>query len=381
MNDNRKNLSMRISTDVSLKLKTDLRLFNILKKDEKDFMGLVKELQRDLLFLKLTSNYYGCPPVLYRRKIKNSGYAWKDNLENENVVRTMDSSYISGGLMEGKEKVVRMIQKMGPEDFEKCFLHDNPPSKDMVCKHYSLSSSDYEDIKNFVNGFIMAYENVPVMKLPSNYYKLIASISVTPPPERPPKAGNPWMAPEAPCSCGGVTGDRLRIEYTNIHYARGIYRINEDSLRLLKDSDRLNKDEKKHLKDLLDLIKIINWKGLGLNRVIESLVQHQREYFLKKEKFLKPMSQRQLAREIDLNPSTVSRIVFSKSLRTPWGEEVPLKNFFLSKKSYIIDKMKKILMKDKNISDNQIAEFLHHKYGVKISRRSVNLYRNIIKRE
>ena len=90
------------------------------------------------------------------------------------------------------------------------------------------------------------------------------------------------------------------------------------------------------------------------------------------------MSQRTLASQIGISHSSVSRIINRKTLKMPWGSEIPLKDFFLSRKKFLIDKVSDILLKygkgDK-LTDREIGDILNRKYGLKISRRSVNLYR------
>ena len=96
-----------------------------------------------------------------------------------------------------------------------------------------------------------------------------------------------------------------------------------------------------------------------------------------------PMSQRSFAAEIGISNSSVSRITAFKSLVAPWGEELSLRSLFISRKRYIIDIIRDMLQKSEAeaFTDEELKGRLADKYGLKISRRSVNLYRKEIKKD
>jgi len=55
---------------------------------------------------------------------------------------------------------------------------------------------------------------------------------------------------------------------------------------------------------------------------------------------------------------------------------VKLKDLFLAKNAFIIDKIKAILgAAEEHLTDTEVTEALRNKYGIRVSRRSVNLYR------
>ena len=94
---------------------------------------------------------------------------------------------------------------------------------------------------------------------------------------------------------------------------------------------------------------------------------------------MEPLSQRAFAAGLRLSPSTISRLIAGRSLKTPDMSEVPLRDFFPSKKEYIIDRIRKIMARPgaarRRLSDRLIACGLLERFGIKVSRRTVNLYR------
>jgi len=103
--------------------------------------------------------------------------------------------------------------------------------------------------------------------------------------------------------------------------------------------------------------------------------------FLKDGKSLKPLTITELARELSLHESTVSRAIKDKFVETPFGT-FPLKSFF--KKGIggeSVDSIKALIKeiidsedKSKPLSDSKIASVLKER-GIKIARRTVAKYR------
>ena len=93
----------------------------------------------------------------------------------------------------------------------------------------------------------------------------------------------------------------------------------------------------------------------------------------------------EFARQLNVNPSTISRAIANKYLESPWGIH-KLKFFFTAPvgqtdKHLILNKIKEIVEKeDKSspLSDTQIARKLSRQ-GIIISRRTVSKYRDLLK--
>lgn len=144
-------------------------------------------------------------------------------------------------------------------------------------------------------------------------------------------------------------------------------------------------EENKYLKEQYQKAKIL-LQNIGkreetLAAVAEAIVDWQREFFEKGKASLKPMNLLDIAQELDVHESTVSRAVRDKYLECRWGI-FELKYFFSNKTSdgnncNVLTCIQEIIRsenKQKPLSDAKIAEQLE-KEGIRISRRTVTKYR------
>lgn len=152
-----------------------------------------------------------------------------------------------------------------------------------------------------------------------------------------------------------------------------------------------NTDTVKYVKDKLNsamyLIKSINQRKNTIYRILEKIVEVQKNYFDFGEAFLKPMTLKEIADSLDIHESTVSRAIKDKYINTDRGT-VKIKDLFttgLSKLDSFENVSAKIIKKEiskiieeedksKPISDQKICDILQEK-GIDISRRTVAKYR------
>lgn len=118
------------------------------------------------------------------------------------------------------------------------------------------------------------------------------------------------------------------------------------------------------------------------------IVKLQEEFFYKGPKFLKPLTMKEVAEEIGLSESTISRLSSSKYIQTEWGIH-EIKYFFTnavskdSPNNQSAESIREIIKeiyegeKDKKISDQKIVDILQNR-GIKIARRTVAKYRKIL---
>jgi len=134
------------------------------------------------------------------------------------------------------------------------------------------------------------------------------------------------------------------------------------------------------------LIQTIEQRRRTMIKVMNCIIREQREFFDKGIAFLRPLTLQQVARQIDMHESTVSRVCSGKYVQTPRGV-FELKFFFSSgletedgedvSARTARDIIKTLIdEEDKKdpLSDQRIAELLHGK-GLKIARRTVAKYR------
>jgi RNA polymerase sigma-54 factor len=135
------------------------------------------------------------------------------------------------------------------------------------------------------------------------------------------------------------------------------------------------------------MIQAIEQRRQTMLKVMNFIVDRQREFFEKGVEYLKPLTLREVADVINMHESTVSRVTNEKYVQTPRGL-LPLKFFFSSGLSTttgedasarsIKAQIEKLVADEstKNpLTDQQIVELFEQK-GVKIARRTVAKYRD-----
>ncbi|WPC42172.1 RNA polymerase factor sigma-54 [Clostridium sp. JS66] len=147
---------------------------------------------------------------------------------------------------------------------------------------------------------------------------------------------------------------------------------------------------KEKLNSAIFLIKSIQHRKSTIYRVLEKILELQRDYFEYGNKYLKPMTLKEISESLEMHESTVSRAIRDKYIYTNSGT-IKIKDLFttgLSKSSTGEDVSTKIIKdaikdlidkenKEKPLSDQAICDILTDK-GMNISRRTVAKYREEI---
>ena len=138
------------------------------------------------------------------------------------------------------------------------------------------------------------------------------------------------------------------------------------------------------------LLKSIEQRQKTIYRVTKSILRFQKKFFEKGIHFLRPLVLKNVAEDIDVHESTVSRITTNKYVHTPQGI-FELKYFFTSgieqgkgeavSSKRIKDMIMQMVQKENLKSpytDLQIADVLERKSGIKVARRTVAKYREAL---
>lgn len=137
-------------------------------------------------------------------------------------------------------------------------------------------------------------------------------------------------------------------------------------------------------------IACIQQRRQTLMKIMQAIVEKQYEFFDKGPKFLRPMIYKDIADEIMMDISTISRVVNGKYVQSPMGIH-ELKYFFSEglttdsgeevSNKHIKERLKELIeAEDKNspVSDDRLAEILNEE-GIHIARRTVAKYREQLK--
>jgi RNA polymerase sigma-54 factor len=166
--------------------------------------------------------------------------------------------------------------------------------------------------------------------------------------------------------------------------------INENlAQRMLKDPKAKEFISEK-LRSAQWLIRAIEQRRRTIIKVTECIVEKQKEFLEKGVGYLKPMILRDVAESVGMHESTISRVTSNKYVHTPQGL-FELKYFFNSSIHRVADEdiasesvkqaIKKIIAaedKSNPYSDQAIVKILEDTDGIKIARRTVAKYREML---
>ncbi|MEH7119086.1 RNA polymerase factor sigma-54 [Neobacillus vireti] len=153
-----------------------------------------------------------------------------------------------------------------------------------------------------------------------------------------------------------------------------------------------NKQVSRFLQDKVQdyqwILRSIEQRKETLTKVVMKIVEKQPVFFQKGSQYLVPMTMKEIANELEIHESTVSRAVREKYVQTPIGT-FPLKTFFTSTIQTVSDdestsstqvknEISKLIAeekKEKPLSDQDMVEQLKLQKGILVSRRTVAKYR------
>ena len=295
--------------------------------------------------------------------------------------------------IEDVENVITLIQSFDPvgvaaRDLRECLL--------IQAKHFNL---DNTIVTKIISDHLGHLEN--------KNYKLIAKAlkikiddvlaAVTIIRDLEPKPGREFNDEEPYYIIPDIYVYKLEDEFVIMLNEDGMPRLQLNSYyqNAIKKNEVIQDNVKSYLKDKMRsaawLIRSIHQRQKTIYRVMESILSFQQEFFEKGIMFLKPMVLRDVAEEISMHESTISRVTTNKYVHTPQGI-FELKYFFNSSiksfngdfvSSASVQDQIKHLIEDENpkkpYSDEKISKILRDKYNIDIARRTVAKYRENMK--
>ncbi len=286
------------------------------------------------------------------------------------------------------EKVLKVIQKFDPpgigaRDLQECLLIQLTETAEPNALAITVIRDHFEDFKN------KRFEKIAKkMGISIEEFKQVLSIIT----KLNPKPGEGYQS----LYDNSITPDvivqkedddfKIILNDWNIPHLR----INNSYRKLLLDKKNTPKKTKEFIKNRLEsarwLINSIHQRRVTILKVVAAIVRRQREFFDKGSVYLKPMILKDIADEIGMDISTVSRVTNGKYVQTDYGV-YELKHFFSEKirrddgedvsNKEIKNRIRDILEKEnpkKPYNDQKIVSMLQQE-GFNIARRTVAKYR------
>lgn len=175
----------------------------------------------------------------------------------------------------------------------------------------------------------------------------------------------------------------------NSEITKKIPRINNQYAKLIKrsESSEQNIFLREHHQEAKWFIKSIHSRNDTLLKVAKKIIEHQSSFLESGEEAMKPLVLHDIAIDVGMHESTISRVTNQKYMHTPLGI-FELKYFFSSHVATseggecssiaIRARIKKMIDSEdsrKPLSDNKIAVILDKEEGIKVARRTIAKYR------
>jgi RNA polymerase sigma-54 factor len=299
----------------------------------------------------------------------------------------------TGRSLEDAERVLQVLQGLEPvgvgaRDLRECLLIQLTARKDIGSLAWKLIHDQFDNLVNrrfpeIARQLKCTVEEVQVAA------DVIATLN--------PKPGLEVSSEDPKYVVPDLLVERVDEEYVVLLNDRHLPRLRissayEGVLRERKKSEAKDGEAKarEYIQGKLNsarwLIQTIEQRRRTMIKVMNCIIREQREFFDKGIAFLRPLTLQQVARQIDMHESTVSRVCSGKYVQTPRGV-FELKFFFSSGletddgedvSARTAKDIIKTLIEEEDkrepLSDQRIAELLHEK-GLRIARRTVAKYR------
>lgn len=210
-----------------------------------------------------------------------------------------------------------------------------------------------------------------------------------------PRPGSPFGQEDVHYIVPDIFVHKVGSEYVVVLNDEGLpnLKINSFYRSALSGSTEVDKEAGEYIQDKMRgavwLIKSIHQRQRTIYRVAKSIIKFQREFLDQGIEHLKPLVLRDVATDIDMHESTISRVTTNKYMQTPRGL-FELKYFFNSgigttggdvvASESVKMKIKEIIAGEnpkKPFSDQKIVVLLHES-GIDIARRTVTKYREML---
>ena len=325
-------------------------------------------------------------------RIKEVGAFIIGNIDEDGYLRATNDEIMAAGSYESEEveQAVRAVQSLDPigvgaRDLRECLLLqlaflevDDPLVEIIIRDHWEMFMQRH---------FVQLAKAISIeMKTLEGIVEIVKRLD--------PKPGRKYSNERAIYVEPDVYVHKVGDEYVIVLNEDGMpkLRINSSYRSMLNSMDSKSDSEtvnyiKDKIRSAVWLIKSLDQRQRTIYKVAESIVKHQREFLEKGIDFLRPLVLRDVADDIQMHESTVSRVVSNKYMHTPRGLFL-MKYFFHSGidsdtgediSSLTVKKKIQSYIEGedprKPLSDSKIMKILNDE-GINIARRTVAKYRD-----
>jgi RNA polymerase sigma-54 factor len=298
----------------------------------------------------------------------------------------------SGASLEAVEQVLAVLQTFNPigvcaRDLSECLL--------IQINHLGLGDNSIltEIVKNHLHHLENKNYRAICKALKVRMDDLIVAVNVIKGLE--PKPGREFSESDVQYITPDIYVYKSENDFVIVLNDDGLPKLQVNSYykKAMVRGEKISAETREYLQDKLRsaawLIRSIHQRQKTIYKVMESILKFQRPFFEKGITQLKPMVLRDVAEDIEMHESTISRVTTNKYAYTPQGI-FELKYFFNSSinrihgdaiaSASVQDKIKKIIEGEnpkKPFSDSKMADMLKDQ-NIDIARRTVAKYREML---
>jgi len=288
-------------------------------------------------------------------------------------------------------KVKNKIQSLDPPGVGSLSIQESILSQ--LKKYYENDNFSFEIINNFFDLFSKHKYDLIAKKIKctkEEVYKTAELVSVL----------NPYPGVNYSLKQADHIIPDIILDYVNGTWD---VQINEPNIPNIKISNHYINMLNKHKKDddvkafIKQKITRAEWflhaiiqRNNTIIKVMKSIMKFQHLYFESDNRILNPMILKDVAEDINMDISTISRVSNGKYVQLPWGtkelksffsEGVKLKNGKIASSTVVKDLLKKIINEENKefpLNDEELTKMLNNE-GYIIARRTVTKYREVMK--
>lgn len=363
--------------------------FEAERKESPDFESFIahKESLRDHLLWQLLMT----SPTQEEEKI---GSLIVGNLNEDGYLEASveNLATMSGSDPDKIEQVLSLMQTFDPtgvcaRDLRECLL--------IQARYYDLDDTIViKIIENHLNHLENKNYRAIAKSLKISIEDVITAVKVIKGLE--PRPGREFAEEEAQYINPDVFVYKLENEFVILVNDDGMPRLHVNNFykNAFKEGGTFSDDAKEYIQEKMRsatwLIRSIHQRQKTIYKVMESILKFQRSFFEKGIAYLKPMVLRDVAEDIGMHESTISRVTTNKYVHTPRGI-FELKYFFNSSiqrvqgdaiaSASVQEKIRQIIESEdpkKPYSDDKISKILKES-NISIARRTVAKYREMMR--
>ncbi len=290
------------------------------------------------------------------------------------------------------EKILKLIQTFDPpgiaaRDLRECLLIQLEQKDMQDTLAYRITDEHLHELDRKTHMQLSRMMGVPADRI-QNAMEDIKTLNPRPTQGRFVKPASPVI----PDLIVESVGNDYVVVHNDKHVPR--LRINNAYRDLLRRGNKAPQETKKYVREKLEqarwLLNAVNQRRTTMIRVMNAILEEQKEFFDKGPEALKPLIMEDIAQKVDMNVATISRVANEKYVQTPQGI-YEIKYFFNSgvdrddgnqmTKRSVKAKIQEIIEKEDPahpLSDQEIYRRLQAE-GIKLARRTVTKYREELK--